>query len=99
MKTQRSRAEVEQIKTLITESSTFHKCFIEDWNEENPKSKLHPGFIDLLKFYIRLAYIAGWDDHRILVDEILNRPGNSSKDGKISKHFFKALLEDLQNRV
>lgn len=69
-------------------------CLIDDWNEHNPKSKLDVGLIELFRFYIRITYVAGWDDHRLLVDDIIENSNSS-----ISKYFLKSRLDYLRNRV
>ncbi len=75
-------------KERLTES------FLEEWNDQNPEHKLDPDLIKKLSSYLRIAYVGGWDDHRILVDNLLNGPGLS-----INKHFFMKWLNDLEKEL
>jgi len=70
------------------------ESFLEEWNEQNPENKLDPDIIKKISNYLRIAYVAGWDDHRILVDKLLNGPRLS-----INKHFFMKWLNDLEEKV
>jgi len=88
--------------TILTENEIIEyqtsgkliQSFIEDWNDRNPGKKLDPKIIDLFTDYLRYAYVGGWDDHRILVDKLLNGPRLS-----INKHFFMKWLNDLEEKV
>jgi len=75
-------------------SERLIQSFIEQWNDRNPKHKLDKSMIDFIRDYLRIAYVSGWDDHRILVDKFLNGPGLS-----VNKHFFMKWLNELEDKI
>lgn len=85
-------AENEKIEYKTSENMV--NSFIEDWNDRNPKHKLDPEIIGMLGDYFKVVYVAGWDDHRFLVDKALYGKGET-----MSKHFFVKTLEDLESKV
>ena len=76
-------------------SENLVNSFIEDWNDRNPKHKLDPDMIDFLKNYLRIGYVAGWDDHRMIVERLIN----SGTSNNINRYFFMKFLNDLEERV
>lgn len=75
-------------------SEILIESFIEDWNDRNPKKKLAPGTIDLIMDYLRIAYVGGWDDHRLIIEKTLKLSGLT-----INKHFFEKLLRDFEQEI
>ena len=85
--------EIEEMVEFKTKEK-LTESFLEEWNEQNPEHKLDPDLIKKLSSYLRIAYVAGWDDHRILVDGFLNGPGLS-----INKHFLMKWLNELKEKL
>jgi len=85
--------ETEELVEFKTKDKLL-ESFLEDWNERNPEHKLDTDTINLFAAYLRVAYVGGWDDHRILVDKFLNGPGLS-----VNKHFFMKWLNELEEKV
>lgn len=85
--------EIEEMVEFKTKDKLL-ESFLEEWNEQNPENKLDPDIIKKISSYLRIAYVAGWDDHRILVDKLLNGPGLS-----INKYFFLKWLNDLEGEI
>ncbi len=82
------------------EASTRDKlllCFIEQWNDLNPGKKLDPDLIEMLSDYLSYAYVAGWDDFRILVENRLNN--YTSTNANISKHFLLKQIYEFDKKV
>ena len=82
------------------EGSTRDKllhCFIEHWNEMNPGKKLDPDLIDLLSEYLPAAYVAGWDDFRIMVEGRLKN--YTSTNANISKHFLLLQIYEFDKKI
>ncbi len=85
--------EIEEMVEFKTKEK-FLESFLEQWNDLNPEHKLDEGLVNLIAECFRLIYVAGWDDHRILVNKFLNGPGLS-----INKYFFIKWLNDLEEKV
>ncbi|HDY87246.1 MAG TPA: hypothetical protein ENH82_03910 [bacterium] len=82
------------------EGSTRDKllhCFIEHWNEMNPGKKLDSDMIELVSEYLPAAYVAGWDDFRILVEGRLNN--YTSTNANISKHFLLLQIYEFDKKI
>jgi hypothetical protein len=81
-------------KVEYNTSENLIQSFIEDWNDRNPEHKLEPEMIEIITHYLRVGYVSGWDDYRLLVDKALY--GQSEK---MSKHFFVKILQEFENKV
>jgi hypothetical protein len=83
-----------------TEGRTRDKilhCFIEHWNDLHPEKKLDPEMIELVSAYLPAAYVAGWDDFRILLEGRLSN--YTSTNANISKHFLLKQIHEFDKIV
>ena len=86
----------EEKQEISTRDKILH-CFIEHWNELHPDKKMDPDMIDLVSDYLPAAYVAGWDDFRILVE---NRLKNyTSTNANISKHFLLKQIYEFDKKI
>ena len=81
---------------LSTRDKILH-CFIEHWNELHPGKKLDPDMIELVSEYLPQAYVAGWDDFRILVEGRLSN--YTSTNANISKHFLLLQIYEFDKMI
>ncbi len=81
---------------ISTRDKILH-CFIDHWNELHPGKKMDPDMIDLVSDYLPVAYVSGWDDFRILVENSLKN--YTSTNANISKHFLLKLIYEFDKKI
>jgi hypothetical protein len=63
----------------------------------NPDKKMDENMIDLVSEYLPQAYVAGWDDFRILVEGRLSNYTNTNAN--ISKHFLLKQIYEFNKMI
>ena len=71
------------------------QCFLEDWNDRNPGKKLDPETIEMIMDYLEYAYVAGWDDLRLLIEKRFKSFSNPS----INKHLLLKHIYDFDKKI
>ena len=71
------------------------QCFLEDWNDRNPGKKLDPETIEMIMDYLEYAYVAGWDDLRLLIEKRFKSFSNPS----INKHLLLKYIYDFDRKI
>lgn len=72
--------------------------FIEGWNDINPTERLNPKMIDLIQEHIRYAYVAGYDDYRLIVERAISKSINESQT-KISVYKFNKQILQFRKEI
>lgn len=86
---------MEKVETIeYNTSENLIQSFIEDWNDLNPGKVLDPVTIDLFTNYLRIAYVGGWDDHRLIIERILKSSGQN-----MSKYFFEKRIKEFEEEI
>lgn len=71
--------------------------FINDWNDRNPEHKLDNNIIELLSDYLKIAYVAGWDDFRFLIEDRLKNFDPNCPN--INKHFLQSCINEFNKII